>query len=54
MNMIRVIVYLDHTSANYESIYMSGDSTREDVLKRVNYEYGSIGWISYDILDFIA
>lgn len=46
--MIEVVVYLTQDYSINESIWVSADSTKEEITKKVNENFSK--WWSYDIL----
>jgi hypothetical protein len=50
--MKEVVVYLSSDYKTNESIWVSGDLSKEEIKEKVNKEFGLKGWFSYDILPF--
>ena len=50
MLMKQVVIYLDKDYKKNETIWVSGDSTKEDITEKINQEFGEEGWYSYDII----
>ena len=49
MIMKEVVVYFSNDYKTNESIWISGDLTKEEITVKINEEFGEDGWYSYDV-----